>query len=192
VTVNEVPGNEAAFGEAPSNQELGNQTASGENSGSRTAANETLTEQTEVNDADGVRAMAVAPPRSLAASAGRAALALFAAIVAWLVPGLGHLLLGRWGRALLFFVAVGGLAITGYILRGNVFPAHSGDPFGTLGFVADAGAGVFYYFSRFLEAAGPDVSRAAGDYGTRFIAAAGVVNVLAVLDVIEIATGRRS
>jgi hypothetical protein len=43
-----------------------------------------------------------------------------------------------------------------------------------------------------FEAAGPDVSRAAGDYGTRFIAAAGVVNMLAVLDVIEIATGRRS
>jgi Family of unknown function (DUF6677) len=192
VTVNEVPGNEATFGEPPSNQELGNQTGSGENSGNRTAANETPTEQTEVNDAAGVRSMAVAPSRSFAASAGRATVALFAAIAAWLVPGLGHLLLGRWGRALLFFVAVGGLAITGYMLRGNVFPPHSGDPFGTLGFAADAGAGVFYYFSRFLEGAGPDVSRAAGDYGTRFIAAAGVVNVLAVLDVIEIATGRRS
>jgi len=85
-----------------------------------------------------------------------------------------------------------GLVVSGYLLRGNVFPPHSGDPFGTLGFLADAGTGVFYYFSRFFEAAGPDVSRAAGDYGTRFIAAAGVVNVLAVLDTIEIATGRRS
>jgi hypothetical protein len=122
-------------------------------------------------------------------SANRAALA---GIAAWLVPGLGHLLLGRWGRALVFFAAVGGLVVSGYLLRGNVFPPHSGDPFGTLGFLADAGTGVFYYFSRFFEAAGPDVSRAAGDYGTRFIAAAGVVNVLAVLDTIEIATGRRS
>ncbi len=125
-------------------------------------------------------------------SASRAGLTLFAAIAAWFVPGLGHLLLGRWGRALIFFCAVSGLVISGYLLRGNVFPPHSGDPFGTLGFVADAGTGVFYYFSRFFEAAGPDVSRAAGDYGTRFIAAAGVVNVLAVLDTIEIATGRRS
>ena len=33
------------------------------------------------------------------------------------------------------------------------------------------------------------MSRAAGDYGTRFIAAAGVVNLLAVFDAIEIATG---
>jgi hypothetical protein len=77
-------------------------------------------------------------------------------------------------------------------LRGNVFPPHSGDPFGTLGFLADAGSGVFYYLSRFFEAAGPNVSRATGDYGTRFIAAAGVVNVLAIFDVLEIASGRRN
>jgi hypothetical protein len=107
------------------------------------------------------------------------------------VPGFGHLLLGRWGRALGFFVSVGGLALTGYLMRGNVFPPHSTDPFGTLGFLADAASGVFYYLAHVVEVAGPDVSRAAGDYGTRFIAAAGVVNVLAVLDVLEIASGRR-
>jgi hypothetical protein len=178
VTVNEVPGNEAAFGDAPVNQATGGQTAD----------SDARAEQTPVTDA----AHMVAPSHSVGVGAGRAALALLAAIMAWLVPGLGHLLLGRWGRALLFFVAVGGLAVTGYLLRGNVFAPHSGDPFGTVGFLADAGTGFFYYFSRFFEAAGPDVSRAAGDYGTRFIAAAGVVNVLAVLDVIEIATGRRS
>jgi hypothetical protein len=185
VTVNDVPGNEAAFGEAPVNQ-----TANNEDSGRQAVPHDALAEETPTIQASA--AHAIASSHSFAARAGRAALALFAALAAWLVPGLGHLLLGRWGRALLFFVAVGGLVVTGYLLRGNVFPPHSGDPFGTLGFVADAGTGVFYYFSRFFEAAGPDVSRAAGDYGTRFIAAAGVVNVLAVLDAIEIATGRRS
>ena len=113
------------------------------------------------------------------------------AIVAWLVPGFGHLLIGRWGRALGFFVSVGGLAITGYLLRGNVFPPHSSDPFGTLGFFADAGTGVFYYLSRFFERGGPDVSRALGDEGTRFIAAAGIVNLLSAFDAYEIAAGRR-
>jgi hypothetical protein len=127
-----------------------------------------------------------------AATRKGSALAPFVAIAAWFVPGLGHLLLGRWGRALGFFISVGGLAITGYLLRGNVFPPHSGDPFGTLGFLADAASGVFYYLSRVFEATGPDVSRAAGDYGTRFIAAAGVVNVLAIFDVLEIASGRRN
>lgn len=178
--MNEVPGNEATFRDAPVNQATGDQTAGSDALAERAPPTHTPAAHT------------IAPSHSVAVGAGRAALALLAAIMAWLVPGLGHLLLGRWGRALLFFAAVGGLVVTGYLLRGNVFAPHSGDPFGTVGFLADAGTGVFYYFSRFFESAGPDVSRAAGDYGTRFIAAAGVVNVLAVLDVIEIATGRRS
>jgi hypothetical protein len=122
----------------------------------------------------------------------RDVLAPFIAVAAWIVPGLGHLVLRRWGRALIFFLSVGGLAIAGYLLRGNVFPPRTGEPFGTLGFLADAGAGIFYFLSRFFETAGPDVSRAAGDYGTRFIAAAGIVNLLSVFDAYEIALGRRT
>lgn len=119
------------------------------------------------------------------------AAAISVAVIAWFVPGLGHLVMRRWQRALAFFVAVAGLAISGYLMRGNVFAAHSHDPFGTLGFLADAGSGAFYIFSRMFEAAGPNVSRAAGDYGTRFIAAAGLVNVLGICDAYEIARGRR-
>ncbi len=114
------------------------------------------------------------------------------AVASWLVPGLGHLLLHRTGRAIVFFAAVGGLAITGYHMRGNVFPPRSADPFGALGFWADAGSGIFYLLARVLERAGPDVSRAAGDYGTRFIAAAGIVNLIGAFDAHEIAAGRRN
>jgi len=113
------------------------------------------------------------------------------AILAWAVPGLGHLVLGRWRRALAFLVSVGGLAITGYLMRGNVFPRHAADAFGRLGFFADAGTGVFYYLAHFFDRMGPDVSRAAGDDGTRFIAAAGLVNLLSAFDAYEIAAGRR-
>ncbi|HEX4002008.1 MAG TPA: DUF6677 family protein [Candidatus Acidoferrales bacterium] len=107
------------------------------------------------------------------------------------VPGLGHAWMGRWARGLAFLVAVGGLAVIGYLMRGQVFTAVSDDPFGRLGFVADACSGVFYLLSRFLEAAGPDLSRAAGDYGTRFIASAGIVNLIGMLDAYGIACGRR-
>ncbi|HXA75786.1 MAG TPA: DUF6677 family protein [Candidatus Acidoferrales bacterium] len=119
------------------------------------------------------------------------AVAVLVAIAAWAVPGLGHLLLWRWGRALFLFLAVAGLAVAGYGMRGEAFGTHSTDPFGALGFVADACSGVFYFLPRVLEAAGPDVSRAAGDYGTRFLAAAGVVNILGALDVYRIASGRK-
>jgi hypothetical protein len=114
------------------------------------------------------------------------------ALASLAVPGLGHAWQHRWGRGLVFFVAVGGLALTGYLMRGQVFTAGSGDPFGRLGFIADACSGLFYLLSRFLEAAGPDLSRAAGDYGTRFLASAGIVNLIGTLDAYAIACGRRN
>ena len=125
------------------------------------------------------------------ASDNRAALALVVAVAGWLVPGLGHLILRKWWRAAIYFLAVGTLSVIGLALRGNVFSGSSGDAFDFLGFLADLGTGVFYLVSRFLESSGPDVSRAAGDYGTRFVATAGVLNMVCLLEAYEIARGRR-
>jgi hypothetical protein len=118
-----------------------------------------------------------------------------AVLAAWAVPGLAHMLMQRWGRAAAIFGVVGGLAITGYLLRGVVFPIHfrdfRGDPLTFLGGIGDAGSGIFYALASVLEKNGADVSRAAGDYGTRFIAAAGVANFLCAADAYEIASGRK-
>jgi predicted membrane channel-forming protein YqfA (hemolysin III family) len=130
--------------------------------------------------------------RTTGAAAKRSILIPLVLLSAWIVPGLGHLMLRRWGRALTFFLVVGGLAMVGFLTRGQVFPPHSDDPFGTLGFLADACSGVFFVLAHFVETAGPDVSRASGSYGTRFVAAAGLVNLLAVLDVYGIISGWRS
>lgn len=91
----------------------------------------------------------------------------------------------------MFFVAVGGLALAGFAERGYVFPVHSGGPFGALGFIADIATGGFYFAAHVMERAGSDMALAAGDIGTRLIAAAGVVNLLAIVDVLEIASGKR-
>jgi Family of unknown function (DUF6677) len=120
------------------------------------------------------------------------AIAVVATAAAWLVPGLGHLILRRWGRALIFFCCVGALAVTGLLLRGNVFSLHSADAFDFLGYLADLGSGMFFFIAKAIEQAGPDVSRAAGDYGTRFLAAAGVINVLCVFDAYEIGCGKKT
>jgi hypothetical protein len=133
-----------------------------------------------------------APAAETKGDSWRAVLAIVSALAGWAVPGLGHALLKRWGRALGFFVAVGGLAVAGALMRGFIFDVHSDDPFGRIGFYADASTGVFYTVARLIERAGPDLSRAAGEFGTRFIATAGVVNLLSVLDAFEIARGRRN
>ncbi|MGH9563604.1 MAG: DUF6677 family protein [Terracidiphilus sp.] len=119
-------------------------------------------------------------------------IAPFVALAAWILPGMGHLLLGRRGRALMLFLVVSCLALIGFLAKGQVFPPHSDDPFGTLGFLADACSGIFFVLAHLFERTGPDVSRAAGDYGTRFVAAAGIVNLLAVLDAYRVATGDKN
>jgi TM2 domain-containing membrane protein YozV len=43
------------------------------------------------------------------------------AVSAWLVPGLGHLMLGRTRRALTFFVVVTGMFALGLYLKGELF-----------------------------------------------------------------------
>jgi len=118
--------------------------------------------------------------------------AVAVALAGWIVPGLGHALLKMWGRALAIFLTVGFLVYLGAGMRGNIFAAGGDDAFARLGYLADLGAGGFYYLARAEEVTGADVSHADGDYGTRFLATAGVLNLLAALHAYEAARGRKA
>jgi hypothetical protein len=122
----------------------------------------------------------------------REALAFVVGVAGWLVPGFGHALLKMWGRALAAFLTVGVLVIVGAGMRGNVFNSNGNDAFDSLGYLADLGTGTFYLAAKSLETNGADVSHAGGDYGTRFLAAAGVLNLLAALHAYEAARGRKA
>jgi Family of unknown function (DUF6677) len=122
----------------------------------------------------------------------RARLAVGVGVAAWILPGLGHALQKMWGRALACFLTVGALVFIGAGMRGNLFTSNGGDAFATLGYIADLGSGSFYLAAEALENKGPDVSHADGDYGTRFLAAAGVLNLLAALHAYEAARGRKA
>jgi len=119
------------------------------------------------------------------------ALALVAAVAGWLVPGLGHILLRKWGKAIVYFFAVAILALVGLWMRGNVFNSNAADAFDMLGFLADIGSGIFYFLAGTINPAGADVSRASGDYGTRLFATAGVLNLLCVLEALQIGFGSK-
>ena len=123
------------------------------------------------------------------AGKGNQAMGFAAAVAGWIVPGLGHLLLRRWSKAAIYFLGVGTLACAGLAMRGGVFGASSEDLFDKLGFFADLGAGVFYFLAHQLQAAGSDVAHATGDYGTRLFAAAGMLNLLTVLEAYDIGRG---
>jgi hypothetical protein len=125
-------------------------------------------------------------------SKNREALGFAVAVAGWLVPGLGHALLKMWGRAVACFLTIGILVWVGASMRGNVFVSSGTDAFDTLGYIADMGTGCFYFIAKSLETTGADVSHANGDYGTRFLATAGVLNLLAALHAYEAARGRKA
>jgi hypothetical protein len=122
----------------------------------------------------------------------REKIAFIVGIAGWLLPGLGHALLKMWGRAVACFLLVGLLVFLGAGMRGNLFNSNGNDAFDSLGYLADLGTGIFYLLARTLETNGPDVSHAGGDYGTRFLATAGVLNLLAALHAYEAARGRKA
>ncbi len=138
--------------------------------------------------ADETTAAAAAPRRD----SRRETLAYAIGVAGWLVPGLGHALLKMWGRAVMCFLTVGMLVILGAGMRGNLFNSAGNDAFDSLGYLADLGTGTFYLVARSLEKSGADVSHAGGDYGTRFLATAGVLNLLAALHAYEAARGRKA
>jgi hypothetical protein len=123
---------------------------------------------------------------------GSQARALIVGVAGWILPGLGHALLKMWGRALACFLTVGLLVLFGAGMRGNLFRSSGNDAFDSLGYIADMGTGTFYFLARSLEKNGADVSHATGDYGTRFLATAGVLNLLAALHAYEVARGRKA
>src|SRR5271169_2675124 len=148
-----------------------------------------ITEQGTVAEEGTVSDAAVADGRR---AEKRKAAAYAIAVAGWVVPGLGHAILKMWGRAAMCFVTVGLLVVLGAGMRGNVFTSNANDAFDTLGFLADLGTGTFYLAASKLETGGADVSHAGGDYGTRFLATAGVLNLLTALHAYEAARGRKA
>ena len=112
------------------------------------------------------------------------------ALAGWAVPGLGHLLMHRRGKALAYFLCVASLAVAGLLMHGEVFNSSVTDMFDRLGFLADLGSGGLYLFARSVWQAVPNMAHASGDYGTRMFAAAGVLNLLTVLEAFEMGSRR--
>jgi hypothetical protein len=76
-----------------------------------------------------------------------------------------------------------------------MFTPQSSDLLTTLintgGFIGDLASGVLYLLTVWLGYSQPDVAGAVHDYGTKFLVTAGLLNILAMVDVFDIAVGRK-
>ena len=134
---------------------------------------------------------------SAAAAAPAASISKWApaVLLAWLVPGGGHFLLKRPARGAILGASVVIVFLLGLMMRGTLFQPEGGDLLTMViyygGFIGDVLAGILYFVTVWLGYSQPDMPGHVHDYGTKFLVAAGLLNLLAIVDAYEIGTGRK-
>jgi TM2 domain-containing membrane protein YozV len=109
----------------------------------------------------------------------------------WAIPGLGHLLLGRWRKGIVFLVALPVMFLVGLLLQGRLFPFDTSQPLVALAAVADLGIGLICFMAGPLGYGAGKVTAVTYEYGNAFLIVAGLLNVLVVLDAYDIVLGRK-
>ncbi|HEY0759511.1 MAG TPA: DUF6677 family protein [Acidisarcina sp.] len=112
-------------------------------------------------------------------------------ILGWLVPGAGHLLQRRWGRAALLFLSITSMFALGLMMQGKLYVPNTSDLLEMIGFAGDLGAGLLYIGASLMDLGHVPIQVATADYGTRFAVVAGLLNIMAAVDAHNIRTGRK-
>ena len=124
-------------------------------------------------------------------------------LAAWFIPGLGHWILGKRTRAIVFGAVVVSAFVTGVLLNGELGTPKPENPFSWLAAFACLGNGILY-LGRLLWLnglggriagipfglqGGGNPAAAGFAYGNTFLYTAGLMNLLTVLDVSDIVSG---
>jgi hypothetical protein len=114
-----------------------------------------------------------------------------ATVAGLLVPGLGHAVLQKWDRAIVFLCSITLMFAIGIYLDGRLFNPDFVDLFSTLKFLADAGSGLLYWLCWLRGMGAGSPSAYTYDFGNIFIYGAGLLNMLVTIDAFDIAMGRK-
>jgi len=115
-----------------------------------------------------------------------------AALLAWIVPGLGHFYLGKRRTAILFAAIVTACFVLGLSFEGRLYTIEQGQPLTILATFAVYGAGILNLAARMLSSnIGGTVLAPTYEYGCAYLLTAGLMNLLLMLDAWDIATGRK-
>lgn len=112
-------------------------------------------------------------------------------VLAWAVPGAGHLWQGRWSKGVVFLIALPVMFGLGLALHGRIFPFDFSEPLVALAAIADLGIGVMYFLVNAAGYGAGDVVAVTYEYGNAFLVVAGLLNMLVILDAYDIALGRK-
>ena len=113
-------------------------------------------------------------------------------VLGWFIPGLGHVALKKFGRALFFFVAILAMSGLGLYMGGAIYSFQTENPLTILAFFSDIGSGLLYLLAKILTFGGGELRKTTFEFGTAYIAGAGLLNYLIALDAYDIAAGKKN
>jgi len=109
----------------------------------------------------------------------------------WLVPGLAHILIGRWVRGIIFAACVLLMFALGLAMHGKLYDLEFDQPLHLFAFIANIGAGAPYWIAARSGFGVGTMTWPSYDYGTTYLWVCGLLNYLIVLDAFDIAQGRK-
>lgn len=112
-------------------------------------------------------------------------------ILGWFIPGLGHITLKKYWHGLIFFVCISSMAVIGLFMGGKIYSFQTENPLTVLAFFSDMGIGLFYILSKFFAFGLGNLKNVTFEFGTAYIAGAGLLNYLITLDALDIARGKK-
>lgn len=113
-------------------------------------------------------------------------------VLGWFVPGLGHIHQKKYARGMVFFVSISAMAALGLFMGGKIYSFQTENPLTILAFFADIGNGLLFILAKVLGFGAGELERMTFEFGTAYIAGAGLLNFLVALDAFDIGMGKKS
>ena len=111
-------------------------------------------------------------------------------LVAWIVPGAGHALVGQMQKAVVLFLLLVGMFAMGLAFEGRLFPFQTSDKLLTLAALSEWAVGLPRAVGAALALGKGHVTSVTYEYGNTFLIVAGLLNVIAAFNAYDVATGR--
>ncbi|MGH9845781.1 MAG: DUF6677 family protein [Blastocatellia bacterium] len=121
---------------------------------------------------------------------------LTAVVAAMILPGLGHLVLGKKVRAAIIGAVIIAMFLLGFAMEGHLYKPQPGEWLTWFFSALDAGLGLPYLVCLLgdigVQVTNEQAAKVTFEYGNTFLCVAGALNLLAAMDAYDIGVGRKA
>jgi hypothetical protein len=116
---------------------------------------------------------------------------IFSLVLGWFIPGLGHVLQKKYWKSAIFFTCITCMFGLGLYFEGKIYSLQTENPLTILAFFSNIGTGAFYILSKIFTFGVGNLKSTTFEFGTAYLAGAGLLNYLVALDAFDISSGKK-